>query len=101
GNVMHTTIKEYVKAAAERKSVPFEDLLAIYEREWSSAGFPDDYHEQEYRNAGREQLSAFYGTYSVAPPDLLYQEKSFELPLEPGIVITGRIDQVNDLGDGE
>ena len=60
GNVMHTTIKEFVKDFRERRSVPFEDVLAIYEREWYSAGFFDDYHEQEYRKAGREQLEAFH-----------------------------------------
>ena len=70
-------------------------MLAIYDREWSSAGFSDEYHEEEYRKAGREQLEAFHKTYSAAPADVLHQEKPFELPLERDVVVTGRMDQVN------
>jgi DNA helicase-2/ATP-dependent DNA helicase PcrA len=95
GNVMHTTIKEFVGEMRKRRTVPLEEVLAIYDRQWSSAGFPDDYQEQEYRKAGREQLEAFHRSYSAAPADVLYQEKTFELPLEHNVVITGRMDQVN------
>jgi len=100
GNVMHTTVKEFVAEVQKRKAVPLEELLAIYDREWMSAGFTDEYHEEEYRKAGREQLAAFHKTYSAAPSDVLHQEKPFELPLDGDVVITGRMDQVNRTGDG-
>lgn len=95
GNVMHTTIKEFVAELRKRGRVPLAEVMTIYEREWSSAGFPDDYQEQEYRQAGREQLGAFHETYSASPADVVFQEKAFELPLENQIVVTGRIDQIN------
>jgi DNA helicase-2/ATP-dependent DNA helicase PcrA len=101
GNVMHTTIKEFVGEMRKRGSVPLEEVLAIYEREWSSAGFSDQYQEEEYRKAGREQLEAFYRSYTAAPPDVLYQEKTFELPLEHDVIVTGRMDQVNRTGKDE
>ncbi len=97
GNVMHATVKEFIGEMRKRGGIPLEDVLAIYDREWSSAGFPDDYQEQEYRKAGREQLDAFYRGYSQNPADVLYQEKAFELPLENGVSVTGRMDQVNRL----
>jgi ATP-dependent DNA helicase UvrD/PcrA len=98
GNVMHTTIKEFVGELRNRGKVPLAEVLEIYDREWSSAGFVDDYQEQEYRKAGREQLEAFYRSYCAEPSDVLYQEKTFELPLEHNIVVTGRMDQVNRIG---
>ena len=97
GNVMHTTIKELVGEIHDRRGISLDEVLAIYEREWSTAGFTDDYHERQYRNAGREQLEAFYKTYSAAPADVLHQEKRFELPLDHEIVVTGRMDQINRL----
>ncbi len=97
GNVMHTTIKELVGEIHNRRGISLDEVLAIYEREWSTAGFTDDYHERQYRNAGREQLEAFYKTYSAAPADVLHQEKRFELPLDHEIVVTGRMDQINRL----
>ena len=102
GNMMHTTIKEFVGEVRKRgKSVPLEEMWAIFDRVWTSAGFPDEYQEEEYRKAGREQLEAFYHGYIAAPADVLYQEKPFELPLEHEIVVTGRMDQVNRAGKSE
>jgi RecB family exonuclease len=80
---------------AKNGKFSFEDVLSVYDREWYSLGFPDDYQEEEYRKAGREQLEAFHRTYSGAPADVLYQEKTFELPLEHDVIVTGRMDQVN------
>ncbi len=100
GNVMHTTIKELVSQTRKRRPVPFDEVLAIYEREWSTAGFTDQYHQQQYRRAGREQLEAFHATYSAAPADVLHQEKRFELALEHDVMVTGRMDQVNRAENG-
>jgi DNA helicase II / ATP-dependent DNA helicase PcrA len=101
GNVMHATIREFVGETRKRGRVPVEEVIAIYEREWSSAGFPDEYQEGEYRKAGREQLQAFHRSFTAAPPDVLHQEKAFELPLEHNVVVTGRMDQVNQLSESE
>ncbi|MFZ0213287.1 MAG: ATP-dependent DNA helicase [Candidatus Acidiferrales bacterium] len=99
GNVMHTTIREFVQEIRKRRRVPFEEVAAIFEREWRAAGFQDDYQEEEYRKAGIEQLKAFCTSYSSAPADVMHQEKAFELPLDPNVVILGRMDQINSLRD--
>ena len=101
GSVMHTTIQEFVRELRQGRKVSTDDLGMIYEREWSSAGFPDDYHETEYRNEGREALEKFYETYMAEPPDVVHQEKTFELPLAHEIIVVGRIDQVNRIGRKE
>jgi DNA helicase-2/ATP-dependent DNA helicase PcrA len=101
GNVMHATVRELVGEIRKGRRVPFEEVVSIYEREWSAAGFIDEFHEKEYHKAGREQLQAFHRSYAAAPADVLYQEKPFELPLEHEVIVTGRIDQINRLPDGE
>jgi DNA helicase-2/ATP-dependent DNA helicase PcrA len=100
GNVMHTTIREFVRELRVRQRIPFSEVEAIFQREWTAAGFQDDYQEEEYKKAGREQLRAFCERYSRAPADVLEQEKAFELPLDPEVVIIGRMDQINRLGAG-
>ncbi|MGH9866362.1 MAG: RecB family exonuclease, partial [Candidatus Acidiferrales bacterium] len=97
GSVMHLTIREFVREIRKDRRVPFEEVAGIFEREWSAAGYQDDYQEEEYRKAGREQLQAFCESYSRAPADVLHQEKAFELPLDPNVVIIGRMDQINRL----
>ena len=101
GNVMHATIREFVGEVRKRGRLQIDEVIAIYEREWSSAGFPDEYQEEEYRKAGREQLEAFHRRFTAAPPEVLHQEKTFELPLEHNVVVTGRMDQVNRLSELE
>jgi DNA helicase-2/ATP-dependent DNA helicase PcrA len=100
GNVMHRAIKEYVGEVKNGKKLPLEEFLAIFDREWSSAGFTDAYQEEEYRGEGRAELEAFHRSYSTAPADVLFQEKTFELPLDHDVVVTGRIDQINRIGKG-
>ncbi len=97
GNVMHVTIREFIGELRKGCKISFEDIAAIYDREWSAAGFRDAYQEDEYRKEGRKQLELFYRATMAAPPDVIAQEKYFELPLEPNVVITGRMDQINRL----
>jgi DNA helicase II / ATP-dependent DNA helicase PcrA len=101
GSVMHTTIKEFAGGMAKNGRFSFQEVMAAYDREWYSLGFPDDYQEEEYRKAGREQLQNFHTSYMAAPPDLLHQEKSFELRLHHDVIVKGRMDQVNRLGSQE
>jgi DNA helicase II / ATP-dependent DNA helicase PcrA len=98
GTVMHLTIREFVREIRKGRSVPFEEVARIFDREWRAAGFQDDYQEQEYRKAGLEQLQAFSDSYTSAPADVLHQEKAFELPLDPNVVVFGRMDQINRTG---
>jgi len=101
GNVMHTTIREFILSLRKKRKLPFEDLRAIYERQWLAAGFQDAYQEEEYRRTGLEQLEEFHRRYLDAPADVLHQEKTFELPLDHNIVVTGRMDQINRVSPQE
>jgi DNA helicase-2/ATP-dependent DNA helicase PcrA len=98
GSVMHTTIKQFIGELRKNRRMPFEEVEAIFQREWTSAGFEDRYQEQEYKKDGLEQLRAFHASTIGAPPEAIAQEKYFELPLDNDVLITGRIDQVNRLG---
>jgi DNA helicase-2/ATP-dependent DNA helicase PcrA len=101
GNVMHTTVREFILGLKRNRKMPFDELAAIYQREWSAAGFQDVYQEEEYRRAGFEQLQEFHRRYMEAPAEVLHQEKVFELPLDHNIVVTGRMDQINRIGPQE
>jgi DNA helicase-2/ATP-dependent DNA helicase PcrA len=98
GSVMHTTIKRFVDQLRKGVKLPFEEVARIFETEWTSAGFEDDYQESGYKKDGLEQLRAFHTSTIETPPQILEQEKSFELPLENNITVIGRMDQVNSLG---
>jgi len=98
GSVMHTTIKRFLEQLKKGVKLPFTEVQRIYETEWSSAGYEDEYQEAEYKKDGLEQLKVFHAARLAEPPDILEQEKGFELPLENDVILTGRMDQVNSLG---
>ena len=98
GSVMHTTIKRFLDQLKKGTMLPFEEVQRIYETEWSSAGYEDEYQEAEYKKDGLEQLKAFHASVLAGPPNILEQEKGFELPLENDVILAGRMDQVNGLG---
>ena len=98
GRVVHTTIKRVVAEMKKRNKLPFEEVKRIYEAEWSALGYEDDYQEQEYKKDGLEQLKVFHASLLESLPEILEQEKSFELDLENNVIVTGRIDQINSLG---
>src|SRR5437899_143609 len=99
GAVMHTTIKRFVDQLRKGVKLPFEEVQRIFETEWNSKGFEDAYQEEEYKKDGLEQLRAFHAGMMEEPPEALAQEKGFELPLDNNVIIKGRIDQINSLGN--
>ena len=101
GSVMHNTIKYFIGELAKGHSLPLEEVARKFELEWTSAGFEDDYQEQEYKKDGLAHLRIFHASTLASPPDVIAQEKSFALPLENNVVLTGRMDQVNRLVSGE
>jgi len=101
GSVMHTTIKRFLDQLKKGTMLPFEEVQRIYDTEWSSAGYEDEYQEAEYKKDGLEQLKAFHASVLAGPPNILEQEKGFELPLENDVILAGRMDQVNGLGPSD
>ena len=98
GRVIHATIRRAVAELKKGRKLPFEEVQRIYETEWSAIGYEDDYQEEEYKKDGLEQLRTFYAALIEAVPEILEQEKTFELDLENNVIVKGRIDQINSVG---
>jgi DNA helicase-2/ATP-dependent DNA helicase PcrA len=98
GAVMHNTVRRFVDQLRKGVRLPWDDIVRIYETEWKSVGFEDDYQEQGYKQDGLEQLRVFHAAMLENPPQILEQEKGFQLPLENDVVLTGRMDQINSIG---
>ena len=99
GAVMHTTIKRFVDQLRKGVKLSFDEVQGIFETEWNSKGFEDQYQEEEYKKDGLEQLRAFHTGMIAELPQAVGQEKAFELPLDNNVIIKGRIDQINALGN--
>ena len=88
GSVIHTTIKRFLEQFKKGVKLPFDEVQRIYETELTSAGYEDEYQEAEYKKDGLEQLKVFHAAMLQDSPDILEQEKGFELPLENNVILT-------------
>jgi len=52
GSVIHSTIKRFSRTVKEGREAPFDEVQRIYETEWTSAGYEDEYQEAEYKKDG-------------------------------------------------
>jgi DNA helicase-2/ATP-dependent DNA helicase PcrA len=98
GRVMHGAIRRMMAEFKKGNRLPFDEVQRIFEAEWSTVGFEDEYQEGEYKKDGLEQLRAFHQAVLEQPSLVLELEKTFELPAENNVILKGRIDQVNSLG---
>jgi DNA helicase-2/ATP-dependent DNA helicase PcrA len=101
GNVMHVTIRQFVAALRKGLRLGFDEVAAIFRREWTSAGFEDRHQEDLYLQDGMEQLRAFHASMLAAPPHVIGLEKRFTLHCDNGVELIGRMDQINRIAAGE
>jgi DNA helicase-2/ATP-dependent DNA helicase PcrA len=95
GRVMHQTIKRFMGELRKGNRINFDEVKRLFDTEWSERGFEDEYQQDEYKKDGMEQLRAFHAAMLEATPEILEQEKSFELPMANNVIVSGRFDQVN------
>lgn len=101
GTSMHAAIKEFYDLII-KKEKPSEDLLfKLLKKNWVNGGFKDKKHEKEFFEKGKLYLSGFlkHGFSKQILP--VAMELPFNIPLGNGLKIGGKIDRVDDLGNGE
>jgi len=101
GNIMHNTIRQFIAALRKGLRLSFEEVVAIFRREWTSAGFEDRHQEELYQNDGIEQLRAFHTSALNTPAHVTAQEKRFTIKCDNGVELIGRMDQINRIAPGE
>jgi putative RecB family exonuclease len=101
GNQGQTTLDAWKAAAPPQAGVPpsLEELLALYDRAWSSEGYTTPEEEARYRSLGRELLVRFHEHLLRVPPRPVAVEEHLESVWE-GIPIHGYIDRIDRVDGG-
>lgn len=101
GSAIHVALKAFYDSVKAGRTIEREDLLRAFEDRMQSGQFQDDGQRALYLRNGREQLSAFYVSHAEGPmPKVLATEMDFTVEIG-GVVVKGRIDRIDDLGNGE
>src|SRR5579884_683110 len=99
GNAMHQAVAAYLSAKMTDQTIPFEEVLAVFNRAWRSEGFLSRQHEEQRLAAGQAALRRFYDEQEARGRKPTYIEKEFSFTFE-GNRIAGRWDRVDETQDG-
>lgn len=93
GAIMHETVRHYIRL--RHSGAPrFEDVEQFYLSSWKDTGFQDDYHSEQMKQAGLDQLREFVALHNAQPaPGYMASEQGFSLEVD-GVRVQGRIDQI-------
>lgn len=99
GNAMHQAVAAYLSAKMTDQTIPFEEILIVFNRAWRSEGFLSRQHEEQRLAAGHAALRRFYDEQERGGRKPTYIEKEFSFTFE-GNRIAGRWDRVDEIPEG-
>lgn len=100
GTSIHSALQAFYMRYRENPSLSLDDLYQMFADSWVPIGYSSAAHEKRMQMEGREMLKNFYQTYHnayIKPIDL---EKFFKIKIKDQIFVTGKIDRVDDVGEG-
>ena len=101
GTVMHTTLKNFFEEILSGTKPSDKLLYDLLEKNWVKEGYKSKSHEKEFFQKGKDYLVGFLknGFNPKVLPVAL--EQPFTIPIGRDLKIGGRIDRIDDLGNGE
>lgn len=101
GSSVHNTLNAFYKELVAGASPSLQRLRALYERHWIPLGYDSRVHLNARKQKGLEILERFFECAEksswVVPK---YLERPFTLKGPEGLVVSGRIDRIDELTDG-
>src|SRR3989338_7896278 len=104
GNSIHNALRDFYSVRRIRdggsKSKELEFLLKLLDRNWQQQGFSSQEHEQETKQTAKEYLQNYLKSplHKFARP--IFIEKSFSFKVDPSLKILGKMDRIDDAGEG-
>ncbi len=115
GHSLHRALDTFHHAGGAEAVTP-EELTASLDQLWVAKGYEGTEQETAFREEGERILQAYHaahvadatrraeaveaGEEPVAPPHLLFTEKTLRMDLSPEVALSGRVDRVDEHHDG-
>ncbi|MFH1368626.1 MAG: ATP-dependent DNA helicase [Elusimicrobiota bacterium] len=96
GEAVHNVLNEYFRLKQQGKKVTADDIVKMYEKYWSSAGFLSRDHEEERFRVGKDNLLKYYEEQEKGGIIPFSLEEEFKFMIGNKIRITGRWDRLDE-----
>lgn len=101
GTSMHNALKDFYTAVKGGAKANRKLLYEYLNNNWIEEGFSSKKHEEKFFEKGKEYLGEYFKKQFDMKKLPVLMEESFIIPLAKDLVIGGKIDRVDDLGDGK
>ncbi len=101
GKLVHAVLETFIEAYKAHPETPMalEDLLAMYESQWTGEWYDDAEERERFHREGREAISRAHARTIQEQPTPWMTEAPFTLKIG-GYVLKGKIDRIDRLPDG-
>lgn len=101
GKLIHAVLETFIEAYKAKPEAPMalDELLAIYESQWTGEWYDDAEERERFHRAGREAITRAHARTLAERPTPWMTEAPFTLKIG-GYVLKGKIDRIDKLPDG-
>jgi DNA helicase-2/ATP-dependent DNA helicase PcrA len=97
---MHATLKEFFEEMQNGKKASDKLIYELLEKNWTDQGFKSKKQETDFFEKGKLYLSGFLKNGFNPKVKTIGLEQTFTVPLGKNLKIGGRVDRIDDLGNG-
>ena len=101
GSSIHLALQKFYEMVRARKKVTKKDLLNILDKVWLPVGYKNRAFEEKMYQRGEKMLTDYFDKFYQAKEIPLELEQLFTIRLDDKLKIGGKIDRVDDLGQGK
>ena len=94
GNVIHAVMKQLAED-------PTRDYAMVLKANWSQLGFSSSKHAKDAKDRALKFLKMYLAKYKLDKKKIMYTEQSFTFPIADNLFVEGKIDRVDELGNGK
>ncbi|MBI4226499.1 ATP-dependent helicase, partial [Candidatus Roizmanbacteria bacterium] len=99
GNSVHYALRDFYTVQRSGKNEK-KLLLSLLDTNWVGYGYTSKKHEQQAKELAKLFLQNYLKTLLHQTARPLYLERAFNFRVDPSLKILGKIDRIDDLGDG-
>jgi DNA helicase-2/ATP-dependent DNA helicase PcrA len=100
GSVIHDTLSGFYRLGILGRTPTWKDLFLLYKKNWIAEGYHSKKHEKKYFEKGKAYLKKYFKSEFNPKIKTIATEKNFKIPISPNLKVGGRIDRIDEFGDG-
>ncbi|MEN9327522.1 MAG: hypothetical protein RI947_330 [Candidatus Parcubacteria bacterium] len=101
GDSIHRSLQQFYMDYINDNSIGLPHLVMLFHKLWIPLGYTSKAHADRMKREGINMLTRYFQTFHHEHVQVHALEKLFKIKIEDNVYVTGKIDRVDDKGNGE